>query len=79
MTNTDVRKVKVILEGFDVMSTVSYIGRMNKKRQAELLAGIENILGPNSSEYRIVRKMVLDATNDLARDLIKNIFGDIDF
>ncbi len=70
--------VKVVLEGLDAMSVVGYIGKTNKKYQAALLAKIEATLGSNTPEFKEIRKYILDYTNDFARDVVKDIFGEVD-
>ena len=72
------RKVKVLLEGFDVMDTVRFISRTMKKHQALLLESIENVIPSQDPLYSVIRKHILDHTNNMSRDIIKNIFGDID-
>lgn len=69
---------KVVLQGFDILDTVRFISKTNKKCQATILAGLETVIDKNSSDYNIVRKIVLDGTNDFTRTIVKNIFGDID-
>ena len=68
----------VFFQGFNVLDAVGFIGRITKRYQASLLAEIESIISPNSEEYKAIRKLVLDSTNNFSRAVIKTIFGDID-
>jgi hypothetical protein len=69
---------KIILEGFDVFDTVSFISRMNRRYQATLLSQVEDLIGRNHADYPVLRKLILDSTNEFTRSVVKNIFGDID-
>lgn len=71
------RKTKVIMEGFDVLDTIRYINASTKKSQAVILSKIEVLLGEKEN-FPEIRKAVLDGTNDLAREIVKNIFGEVD-
>lgn len=66
---------RVIMQGFDMMDTVSFLARLNKKNQAILLARIEEVLDHNTPEFIAVRKIVLDSTNDYTRSIVKKLFG----
>ena len=52
------RKVKVLLEGFDVMDTVRFISRTMKKHQALLLESIENVIPSQDPLYSVIRKHI---------------------
>jgi hypothetical protein len=69
---------KIILEGFNVFDTISFISRMNKRHQASLLAQVEDLIGRDSVDYPVLRKLILDSTNEFTRSIVKNIFGEID-
>lgn len=71
-------RTKIILEGFDVLETISFISGTNKRYQAALLSQVENLLGKNSDKYPIIRKLILDSTSEYTRAIVKNIFGEID-
>ena len=69
---------KVILRGFDIFDLAKFITITGKKYQAIQLDQIEHLV--NDKElYTKIRKIILDANNDLIRDIIKNTFGDINF
>lgn len=72
-------KANIFLQGFDVMDLVSFIGRLTKRYQANLLANMETILDKDSQEYKDMRKLILDSTNNFSRAIVKSIFGDIEF
>ena len=64
--------------GFDILDLVSFISRLTKRYQANLLADIETSTNVDSEDYRVIRKLVLDSTNNFSRSLVKTIFGDIE-
>ena len=68
----------VFFAGFDVLDLVSFINRLTKRYQANLLADIETSTNVDSEDYKIIRKLVLDSTNNFSRSLVKTIFGDIE-
>ena len=71
-------KTSIIFQGFDVMDLVGFIGKLTKRYQANLLAEIEEAMDMESDEYKQVRKLVLDSTNNFSRAVVKSIFGDIE-
>lgn len=66
---------RVVMEGFDIMDTVAYIVRINKKNQATLLSNVELVLGYDHPKYPIIRKLILDSSNDFARTIVRKLFG----
>jgi len=68
----------VIIDGLDILEVMKFIQAKNKKYQAILLGDIEHLLGRNSKEFRVIRKLILDSTNDYTRSVLKIIFGDIE-
>ena len=68
----------VKIEGLDLIDVVNFIHKRNKKYQAILLADIEEVLGKNSQEFNLIRKLVLDSYNDYTRSLIRLLFGNIE-
>lgn len=71
------RPTKIIVEGFDILDTTKLLALSSKKAQAKILAELE-LLIPDSEQFKFARKVVLDATNDFVRDVIKNLFGEVD-
>lgn len=69
---------KVIIEGFNVMDIVRNIDQQAKKSQAGLLGTIEQLI-TDDDLYSVVRKAVLDYTNEFARSVVKSILGDVDY
>jgi hypothetical protein len=68
----------VVIQGLDVLDVVRFIGKKNKKFQAILLNDIEDVLGADSQEYKLVRKLILDGFNNYTRSVLRVIFGDIE-
>ena len=71
------KKRGIVIQGFDILDVTKFIGRMNKKYQAILLARLEDIL-PRDEDFLEVRKAVLDSFNDYTRDVVESIFGNIE-
>lgn len=72
------KKTGVIMQGFDILDVVSFIGRLNKRYQAVLLSNIEGIMGKSHRDYPQIRKIILDSTNNYARAIVNEIFGEIE-
>jgi len=69
---------KVIIEGFNVIDVVRSIDQQAKKSQAGLLGNLEQLI-TDDDLYPLVRKLVLDYTNEFARSVVKSILGDVDY
>ena len=65
-----------IVQNVEVTDLVRFINKKNQVHQRVLLDAIEEILGKDSDEFRKIRKLVLDNTNDFSRSVVKVIFGD---
>ena len=70
------REVGVIIEGLNVLEIVKFLGNKNKKYLAITLNNIEDVLDPNTEEYKLVRKEVLDGFNEYTRAIVEVLFGD---
>ncbi len=68
----------IFFAGFDVMDLVGFISKLTKRYQANLLADIETSTDISQEDYKVIRKLVLDSTNNFSRSLVKTIFGDIE-
>lgn len=68
----------IVLQGVDILDTIEYLSSKNKKFQATLLNSLEEILGKESEEFLIVRKLYLDSTNNFLRATVNIIFGDVE-
>lgn len=75
MVNTE-KGMGVIIEGLNVLEIVKFMNNKNKKYLAITLNNIEDILDPNSEEYKLVRKEVLDGFNEFTRSTVEVLFGD---
>lgn len=69
----------VEIDGLDLFDLISFISKKNKRFLAIILADIEEILGKDSREYKLIRKIVLDGFNDYTRSVVKVVFGDIEY
>ncbi len=65
-----------VTQSLQVFDVINFINRKKKLHQRLILNGIEEQLGKDSEEYAIIRKLVLDNTNEVAREIVKIIFGD---
>ena len=67
-----------IIQGVDILDTLHFIAKKNKRFQAGFLKDLEEILDPKSSEYKLIRKLYLDAQNTYTRSILRIIFGDVE-
>ena len=72
------KKTGVIMQGFDVLDVVAFIGRLTKRYQAVLLSNVEEILGNSHKDYPQIRKLILDSSNNFSRAVVSEIFGEIE-
>jgi hypothetical protein len=73
------KRTGIIIQGFDLMDMVGNIHIKTKKHQATLLAKIEPLITDVQSPfYQSLRKIILDSTNDFTREIVRDIFGDVD-
>ena len=68
----------VIIQGLDTLDVITFIRNKNKKYQAILLSDIEKVISRDSPEFKIIRKLVLDSSNEFTRSVLRIIFGDIE-
>jgi hypothetical protein len=61
-----------------LLELIDDIHRRAKQYQAVLLTTLELELGEGSPKFKALRKAVLDNFNDYTRDVIREIFGDIE-
>jgi len=66
----------VIIEGLNVIEIVKFLSNKNKKYLAITLNNIEDVLDPNSEDYKLIRKEVLDGFNEFTRAIVEVLFGD---
>jgi hypothetical protein len=72
-------KNEVIIQGLDLEEVIGFINRKNKRYLAICLQDLEDIIKPDSNEYALIRKLLLDNFNDYTRAVLKIIFGDIEY
>jgi len=70
------KEIGVIIEGLNVLEIVKFLGNKNKKYLAITLNNIEDVLDPNTEEYKLIRKEVLDGFNEFTRAIVEVLFGD---
>jgi len=70
------RETGVIIEGLNVLEIVKFLNDKNKKYLAITLNNIEDVVEPNSEEYKQIRKEVLDGFNEYTRAIVAVLFGD---
>jgi len=68
----------VVIQGLDLMDIIKFVARKNKKYQAMLLNDLEEVLPPESEEYKAARKLFLDCFNNYTRSVLRAIFGDVE-
>ncbi len=68
----------VKIEGLDLIDVINFVHKRNKKYQAILLSDIEDIMGRDSEDFQLIRKLVLDSYNDFTRSLIRLLFGNVE-
>lgn len=69
----------VVIQGLDLLDIVGFISKKNKKFQAITLSDVEEVLGKDSEEYLLIRKIILDSFNNYTRSIVRSIFGDIEY
>jgi len=62
---------KVVIQTLDLMDITKKVAKRTKRMQATLLSNIETILESDSSEYKQIRKLILDSTNNFSRSVNK--------
>ena len=71
-------KGKVSIEGLDIFDILKFTKTKSRKFIRMGLEDFEAILGKDSSEFKAVRKVFLDITNDYTRSLLRLFFGDVE-
>lgn len=69
---------ETIIQQVDILDILRLIGRKRKKLQAILMQELETVISKNSPGYIKMRKVILDETSNYSREVVKNIFGDIE-
>jgi hypothetical protein len=65
-----------IIQRVETIDLIDFINRKKKLHQRLLLSELENILDTGSDDYKLIRKIVLDHTNEFSRSVVRTIFGD---
>lgn len=65
-----------ISQNLEVFDIIDFINKKKRLHQKLILNGIEEYMDKDSEDYKVVRKIVLDNTNEAARSIIRAIFGE---
>lgn len=68
-----------IFQEVDILQVIKRIGTLNKRTQAKLLQELEQHFDTKTTDFRNIRKFVLDELNGLTRAIVREIFGDIEY
>lgn len=73
----------VILQGIDLLDVLRFVMKKNKRYQATLLNAIEELFVDDPEAKALffgkIRKLYLDSQNNYTREILKVIFGDIEY
>lgn len=69
---------QVIIDGLNMFDVINLVSRKNRRYMANALDEIEEILGKDSEQFVMVRKVVLDTMNDYTRSVFVTLFGNIE-
>jgi len=69
----------MIVQEVNVLDIVKDVGKKNKRLQAALLSEIEKYMESGTSDFQQLRKFVLDETNGYTRDIINDVFGNVEY
>jgi len=69
----------VVVQGMDILDVLKFNIRKNKRFQAEFLQEAEKILPKDSQEFKAIRKVYLDISNEFMRSTFRSVFGDIEY
>jgi hypothetical protein len=64
-----------IIQGIDLEDFISFLSRKNKVFQKHILKEMEKII-VDPEQYREVRKLILDSTNNFVRAVAEVIYED---
>ena len=78
MLDIDSKTDGVVIQGLDLIDIISIVDKKKRKYLALMLQDIEDVLQVNSSEFKSIRKIVLDNVNSYTRSLIRALLGDIE-
>jgi len=68
-----------VIQQVDVLGTIRNIGKKNKRLQAAILSEIEKATNTDGYDFQSLRKFILDETNGYTRDIVNDVFGDIEY
>lgn len=63
-----------VIQPKNLLELIDDIYKANKQHQAAFLTELQEILNPQ--DFKKIRKLYLDSSNDYTRSMIKEIFGD---
>jgi hypothetical protein len=68
----------VIIDGFNMFDLIEIIQKKNRRYIAHALDQVEEVLDPESEEFLLVRKIILDTQNTYTRSIFVTLFGNIE-
>lgn len=63
-------------KNLEVIDLMNYMDKKKRLHQKLILTELEKHFDPTSYEFKSIRKVVLDSTNDFSRSILRAIFGD---
>ena len=69
----------LISKQIDVLDVIKTVGKKNKQFQAKLLQELELYMDKSSPEFQQMRKFILDEANGYTRNIVREIFGDVEY
>ena len=68
-----------IIQEIEPFDLIRKIGRRTKQYQAVVLQELEKIYDKDSQEFKAARKVLLDESSNLSRNIVRDVFGDIEY
>jgi hypothetical protein len=78
VSNGDEGSGRIIINNISMLDVLQFVGKKNGKYIAKMLSSLESILSKDSSEFKEIRKIILDGMNDYTRAILIEIFGNIE-
>jgi len=67
----------IIIKGLNATQMINSVNSANKKMQAGVLSKLEFLID-DEENFKEIRKLFLDATNDFSREVIRTLIGDVE-
>lgn len=72
-------KTNIVVQEVDILGMIRTVGKRNKRLQAIILSEAETLFGKDTPAFSKFRKLVLDQTNEFTREVVRDVFGDIEY